>query len=129
MRHVNSVRRRKWADLVVLFASLWAFAWAIWAPPSTEMEGGAVRSLAGWWAAHAIGGALGLLSLFLAPRWRPLARVVLVVAACALLVGAFTSGRAAGAAALTLAVPGVLLLVAAPFIGPVPSPQEEERAG
>jgi hypothetical protein len=70
-----------------------------------------------------VAGGLTLITLFLGQRWhwRTLARVLLAGAVLVLLFGFFTGFRALGPVAwLTVIIPGIVLLVAMPFFGPMP---------
>jgi O-antigen/teichoic acid export membrane protein len=54
--------------------------------------------------------------------------VLLIVAVAVLVVGLFTGFRQLGPAAwLTVIIPGIVLLVATPFFGPMPRAAESPR--
>lgn len=126
---VAGARRRRWAVVVVIIASVYAFAAAIWFPPEVISGGGSreVRSEAWLWAAYALGGVLGLVGVFVALRWPALARGVVAVAGLLVLSGFFALRQITPLALVSLGLTGLALLVAAPFVGPMPTPEEEGK--
>jgi hypothetical protein len=131
MQDTPSRSRRHWADVAVILAGLGLFGLAIWFPPFTT-TGGAdeVKSVPTLWPFYAGAGGLTLIALFLGQRWewRNFARLLLIAAVIVLVAGLFTGFRQLGPAAwLTVIVPGILLLVAIPFFGPMPRVAESSR--
>jgi hypothetical protein len=120
----TSTERRHWADIAVIIAGLGLFGLAIWFPPFTTTAGaGEVRQVHSLWPVYGIAGGLSLIALFLGQRWqwRNLARLLLVGAVAVLVYGLFTGFRELGMTAwLTAIIPGLLLLAAIPFFGPMP---------
>ena len=113
-------KRRHWADVVVIVVSLALAGLAVWPSPFTERQEVRFLSL---WQVYALAGGLGFVALVVGQRWRwrALARLLLVAAVVVLAVGVFTMFRDLGlAAALTIIVPSLLLLLALPFFGPMP---------
>lgn len=128
MRDVATARRQRWADIVVMVAGLWVTGWAFWSPIVPSPEVGAVRDFAGWWAVSAISGLTAFASVLVTFRSTAVARVMLVIAAAVLLVGVFLFERITVSAFSRIIVPAILMLLAAPFIGPMPTPEEEGRS-
>jgi O-antigen/teichoic acid export membrane protein len=121
MADVPEVRRRHWADVAAILAGLMLMGLAIWPVPFADApETG--RQVSVWWI-YALAGGLSLVGVFLGQRWefRQVARGLLFAAVGVLLYGLVTMFRDLGTAAvLTVLVPGLLLLLAAPFFGPMP---------
>jgi hypothetical protein len=120
--------RRHWADVAVILVGLGLFGLAIWFPPFTT-TGGAdeVTSVPTLWPYYAGAGGLTLIALFLGQRWewRTVARLMLVGAVIVLVVGLFTRFRGLGPIAwITVIIPGIVLLAATPFFGPMPRAAE-----
>jgi hypothetical protein len=131
MQDTPSRTRRHWADVAVILVGLGLFGLAMWFPPFTT-TGGAdeVKSVPTVWPFYAGAGGLTLIALFLGQRWewRIFARLLLIAAVIVLVAGLFTGFRELGPAAwLTVIVPGILLLVATPFFGPMPRVVESPR--
>ena len=120
----TSATRRHWADVIVIFTGLVLLGLAIWpgehnANTDAAREAGEVRLL---WGAHALAGAMAIGSVFIAQqdRFRVLARILLVLAGAAL-IGALVLFNDYGVRAmLTMLLPGLLLLLAATSVGPMP---------
>ncbi|HEX2249736.1 MAG TPA: hypothetical protein VHH32_05270 [Gemmatimonadales bacterium] len=128
MQDTPSRTRRHWADVAVLLVGLGLFGLAIWFPPFTTTGGaGEVTSVPTLWPYYAGAGGLTLIALFLGQRWewRTLARLLLVGAVIVLIIGLFTGFHGLGPVAwITVIVPGIVLLIAAPFFGPMPRAAE-----
>jgi hypothetical protein len=121
MADVPEVRRRHWADIAAILAGLMLMGLAIWPVPFVDTSATEGR-ISVWWI-YALAGGLTLAGVFLGQRWRlrDLARGLMFAAVGVLLYGLVTKFRDLGTAAvLTVVVPGVLLLLAAPFFGPMP---------
>ena len=115
-------RRRLAADTVVIFTGLLLLGLAAWnAPASSGRTPDETASLPSMYMAYAVGGALALVSLFVAHRSRTAGRLLLVLAALLLLGFGFDAFRAGAAAVwLTVLVPALQMLGATPFFGPMP---------
>lgn len=124
MQDTPNRRRRHWADVAIILVGLGLFGLAIWFPPFTATTGaGEVRTVHYVWPIYATAGGLTLLGLFLGQRWqwRVFARLLLIGAVIVLAVGLFTGFRNLGPVAwITVIVPGIVLLIATPFFGPMP---------
>ena len=120
MAEVPEVRRRHWADVAAILTGLMLMGLAIWPVPFVSTE--EVRRVSVWWI-YALAGGLSLVAVFLGQRWRfqQLAQGLLFAAVGVLLYGLIVVFRDLGTAAvLTAAIPGLLLLFAALFFGPMP---------
>jgi hypothetical protein len=121
MAEVTEKRRRHWADVAAILAGLMLMGLAIWPVPFADRpETG--RQVDVWWI-YALAGGLSLVGVFLGQRWRfrQLAQGLLFAAVGVLLYGLVVEFRELGiAAVLTVVIPGALLLLAAPFFGPMP---------
>jgi O-antigen/teichoic acid export membrane protein len=128
MQDTPARTRRHWADVAVILVGLGLFGLAIWFPPFTTTTGAdEVESVPTVWPIYALAGGLTLVALFTGQRWqwRTFARVLLIAAVGVLIVGLFTGFRQLGPAAwLTVIIPGIVLLVAVPFFGPMPRAAE-----
>ena len=106
--------------MVLILAGLGLFGLAVWFPPfSTTDEAPQAVSL---WLNYALAGGLILVALFLGQRWDWLtvARLMLFAAVGVLAVGVFRVGTLGTVAWLTLIIPGLAVLLAALFFGPMP---------
>ena len=121
MKDATERRRRHWADVAVILAGLMLWGLAIW--PTPFVNDPEVAGQLAVWHVYAVAGGLTLVGFFVGQRWqwRLIARVLLFGAAVVLALGLLTTFRDLGPAALlTVIVPGLLLLLAAPFFGPMP---------
>ncbi len=117
--------RRRWADALLILAGLSLFGLAVWFPPfSTTDEAPQAISL---WPNYALAGGLTLLALFLGQRWSwvQFARLMLFGAVVVLVIGLFRVGASSMVAWLTLIIPGLAILLATPFFGPMPRAAED----
>jgi hypothetical protein len=130
MAEQESRNRRRWADVAVILAGLELWGFAIWPTPFADTaEVG--RHLAVW-QVYALAGGLTVAGFLLGQNWRfrGVARVLLLGAVAVIVLGLLTTFRDLGPAALlTLVIPGLLLLLAVPFFGPMPRAVEEQVAG
>jgi peptidoglycan/LPS O-acetylase OafA/YrhL len=123
MQDTPSRERRRWADVAVILCGLGLFGLAIWFPPFTTSTGASETTPTSSWPIYGSAGGLTLLALFLGQRWewRTFARILLIAAVVVLGYGLLTRFRELGPAAwVTVIVPGILLLIATPFFGPMP---------
>lgn len=114
---------------MALVGGIWPFAFALWSPGLAAPDSieGLVRLHMLWWAGAAAAGALAVGGVILALWSRTAARLMVGLAGLILLgtLTAFT--RIHWLPIVALLVPGLALLAAAPFVGPMPSPEEEGR--
>jgi hypothetical protein len=123
----TAAKRRRWADVVIIVAALYAVLAAVWAPPGLGPQAAAAEAPdhGGWWWAHAIGGSLALASVFVAMRSVLLARILAGAGGLVLLAGLLAFDTIGWLAMRTLVLPAVLILAATPFLGPMPTPEQE----
>ena len=122
MDRIARAKRRRWADTVVLVTAGFVTAWAVWVYPNAgpEVNEGTL------YAVYAIGGVTGIASVPAALRSTILARVLLATSVLILLGGAFTAFEEFSFGALaTVLIPALILLAMIPFIGPMPTPEQE----
>jgi len=122
-------RHRRWASVVALVAGVYAFGLAVWSP---GLAGGAasaeaVREYEWWWAVSALAGVLALVAVLLSLRSRLLGRLLLALAGVVLLTALFAFREFGLLAVVAVILPAVVMLGTAPFLGPMPSPEEEGR--
>jgi hypothetical protein len=122
----TEAKRRRWADVVLIVAGLFVFLAAIWSPPGLGPDEATRQADHGiWWYATAIGGFLTLAAVVVAQKVPIAGRIMAGVAGVVLIAGMFAFAEINWVAIRMLAIPGLLILVAAPFVGPMPSPEEE----
>lgn len=122
MDRMEHAKRRRWADVVVLVTAGFVTAWAVWVFPNAgpEVNEGTL------YAVYAIGGVMGITSVPAALRSILVARALLVTSGLILLVGAFTAFEEVTFGGIaTVAIPALILLAMVPFIGPMPTPEQE----
>jgi hypothetical protein len=128
MRHlyVNTTWRRM-ANIAVIIAGIWVLLISVWSPEAAgprEQQIEVARQDV-WFYALWAAGTLAIASVFVALRSALLARVLLGAGAITLLAGLF-GFRAWGTLAWgTLIIPGIIMLLAIPFMGPLPTPEQE----
>jgi hypothetical protein len=117
-------RRRRWADIAVIVTGSFVVGWGIWLYPQGGPE---VRQGTLWWA-HAVGGTLALTAVGVALKSVWLARALLLLSGV-ILIGGFVAafGGFSLGGFLTALLPGIILLAAVPFIGPMPVPEQEGK--
>lgn len=126
---VREAKRRLWADVVVLVAATYALVSTVWAPPAAMVaEGNPVENVPWLVAAHGLAGVLSFGGLAAAFRWPRVGRALVATGGVLLLSGLLVLDELTAVALVSLAVPGLVLLAAAPFVGPMPSPEEEGKA-
>jgi len=123
----NTAYRRRWANIVVAAAGAYSLAAAAQLPVElgTGDAGETVRFEMWIPIAHTLAGVLGMASLFVAIRWPRFARIPLIAAALLLLSGFLALHRITLLPALSLGLPALAMVGAIPFMGTMPSPQEE----
>ena len=126
----DAPRFRHLADVVGIFVGIGLLAISIWPSGLTASEEAAqvTRSPNTVYLVRALAGIAALAAVIVGQRWRQrtIARVLMALAGAALLVTLLTFNEFDTRALLTLLLPGLLLLVAAAAVGPMPSPQQED---
>jgi peptidoglycan/LPS O-acetylase OafA/YrhL len=120
--------RRRWADVVLIVVGLSLFGLAVWFPPfSTTDEAPQAISL---WPNYALAGGLILAALLLGQRWDWLwvSRLMLLAAVVVLIIGLFRVRASGMVPWLTMIIPGIAVLLATPFFGPMPRAAEDPSA-
>lgn len=125
----REARRRYRADLAVIIASIVALVATIRIPPElmTPEAEAPVASVRWLLAAYALGGLLGIGGVIAAIRWPRPARFMVGAGGLALLSGFLFLEELTAVSLLSLGLTGLVLLVAAPFVGAMPSPEEEGK--
>jgi hypothetical protein len=125
----SQAKRRRWADVVVIIAAVYVFFAAVWSPPELISRGdaGAVGDTTWLYVAYALGGTLALAGLFIVQRWIGIGRITIGVAGLIVLSAFLALREITPLALLSIGISGVALVAAAPFAGPMPSPEEEGK--
>jgi purine-cytosine permease-like protein len=123
----TEAKRRRWADVVLIVAGLYVFLAALWSPPAQGPETAMAEAAdhGTWWWVLAIAGFLALFAVPVAMKNVLIARLMAGVAGVVLLAGLLAFDTIGWLAIRSLLIPAVLILIAAPFVGPMPSPEEE----
>jgi hypothetical protein len=119
--------RRRWADVMAIVASVCSLANAMWAPVLfhamlTSMPQGD-RGVGYSYMTFGVSGLLGLIAVALAERRTGAARITLAVAGLLLLSAPFTYTRPHPLPIAATVILGLAMLLAAPFLGPMPAPR------
>ena len=127
---IQRAKRRRWADVVLIVASLYSFMSAFWAPLEllTGGEGREVADSQALWWTYALGGVLGLAALAMSRKHAGLAKALTAAAGISVLAGFFTLDDLTPFATISIGLTGVALLAAAAFVGPMPSPEDEGKS-
>lgn len=125
----EQARRRRWADVAIIAAGLYSFLLSMFSPQLIwpEEAARAVRAEGWWWAGSGAAGALAVTAVLVALRSTALARALTALAGVILLATLLAFERIGWVAWITLILPAIVLLGAAPFVGPMPAPEEEGR--
>lgn len=128
MPETTAMKRRRWADIVVIATALLLVGLAAWTGPASSGPRADVASLGWMYVAYGVGGALALVALFVAHRSRTGGRLLLGAAALVVLGFGLNAFRRPSAALwLTIVVPGLVLLAATPFLGRMPRANTTQR--
>jgi hypothetical protein len=118
---------RRWANIAVIVAGVWVTLIVMWSPEAAgpraqQIE---VADNALWFYTLAAAGPLAIAAVLVALRHAAVARAMLGVAGVALIIG-LLGFRAFGTLAWgTMIIPAIIMLLAIPFLGPMPTPEEE----
>jgi hypothetical protein len=119
--------RTRWADLVAIIASVVALGNAMWGPVIfSTMQRDLPQGDPGIgynWLAFGLGGLLGVLGLIMAQKWPRWAKIPLALGGLLLIAVPFTYERHHPAPIAVSVIVGLAMLLAAPFVGPMPAPR------
>jgi hypothetical protein len=120
----RKLRRYHWADVVAIVTGVSALGFTIWGAP-VRVDDAVSSGVSFSWLSSAAAGALALAAVLIAQYSRlprlP-ARLMLAAAGALLLISPFTFLRGVPPVTLvTYTVLGLAMLVASPFIGPMPA--------
>jgi hypothetical protein len=126
---VTRAKRRRWADVLIIVASVYALLAVVWSPPELYSGGDAAEIGSTDWliASYTIGAVLGLGALLAGQKWTVLGRILAGVAGLVVLSGLLSFRELTALGLLSMGGTGLALLIAAPFMGPMPAPFEEKR--
>ena len=120
---IDTARRRQWVDTLAIIAGVATFAGAIWGPLLSTGGMSEVRYKDYVWIMYAVAGGAAIASVFLAQRRPRPARALLALAGLLLLSSLFAFRDFGWRSWLTILVPGLIMLVASPFLGVMPRPE------
>lgn len=120
--------RRRWADVAAILVAIYVFVLGFYSPGfAAPRAAGWSDAVGGLWGLTAISAGLALAAVIVSQRWIVPGRLLLAAAGVVLLL-ALTLLEGLGWYALVgVLLPGTVMLAAAPFIGPMPAPEEEGR--
>ena len=121
MKRTGSVKKRHWANVAVIIAGMFALLWGLWRPPAAGPQVDEVSL----WGTQVLGGALGVAAPLIALKSGMLAKVSAGAGGLILLAGMLAVGSITLNPILTTVLPALVLLAAAPFMGAMPTPEEE----
>ena len=129
MDAVSEARGRRWADIVAILASVVLVGYSVWGGVlAGDSEG--LREVRNYGFARATnigGGLLGVAGIFAAQKSRTLGRALVIAAGLVALAGLFAFNVIDGTSMAASGAPGLALLLAGFFVGPMPSEREERR--
>jgi cytochrome bd-type quinol oxidase subunit 2 len=121
--------QRNVANIIAMVVGAVLVALSVWGGSAAGVSETGESRAAVPWLTHFSAGALAIAGLFIAQRWkrRRLGQLALVISA-AILLGALIRFRYFGPWAwFTFVLPAVALLVATPFLAPIPAPGPSSR--
>jgi hypothetical protein len=118
---------RRWANIAVMIAGAWVLMIVLWSPEAAgpreqQIE---VADSTIWFAALTAAGSLAIAAVIVALKNAVIARVLLGIAALSLLAGIIGFQQLGTLAWGTVVIPGIIMLLAIPFLGPLPTPEDE----
>jgi hypothetical protein len=129
MDAVTEARRRRWADIVAILASVVLVGYSVWGGVlAGDSEGlREVRNISLVRGSNILGGLLGVLGIFVAQKSRAAGRAMIIAAGVVALAGLFAFRVLDGTSIAASGAPGLALLLAGFFVGPMPTESEERR--
>jgi len=126
---VIKAKRRRWADVAVIIASVYTLLAVAWSPPELFSGGdGYEVRYTGWLIIAYVGaGVLGLAGLLVGQKWQAPGRLLTALAGLCALSGLVALKPITLLGLVSLGGSGLLLLAAAPFMGEMPAPHQERR--
>ena len=119
--------RRRWAEIVAIVASVVALANALWGAaifPTMQRDLPQGDPGIGYnWLAFGLGGSLGVLGAILAQSWGRWAKLALVLGGLLLITVPLAYRRHPPVPIAVSMIVGLAMLLAAPFVGPMPAPR------
>jgi hypothetical protein len=120
---MERAKQKTFADVLVLAVSLLTIGRSIWGP-ALLTQASQDRGASATYFLSLIAGALGLLGLGIAQKRPSIGRWIVAVAGVVVLIGPFTYQRLAPLPMTFAILSGLLLLLGARFIGPLPPPEK-----
>jgi hypothetical protein len=122
-------RRRRWADILVLIAAVYAFLSAFWSPLELVLGGdGYEVDNSGWlMGSYALAGILGISGVLMAVKNATVGRIMVALGGVAMLSAFGALQEITPFAALSIGLSGLVLLAGAYFVGPMPTPEDEGK--
>jgi hypothetical protein len=119
----ETMKHRRWANVAVIIAGMFALLWGLWRPPAAGPQVDEVSL----WGTQVLGGALGVAAPLIALKWGMLSKISAAAGGLILLGGMLAVGRITLNPILTTVLPALVLLAAAPFMGTMPTPEDEGK--
>jgi hypothetical protein len=123
----SAARGRRWADIVAILASVVLLGYSVWggmlAGDSDALS--EVRNVGLARVSVVVAGLLGVLGIFVAQRSRGVGRAMVMAGGAVALIGLFAFNTLDPTAIAAAGAPGLALLIAGFFVGPMPDELEE----
>jgi hypothetical protein len=129
MDAVSEARGRRWADIVAILASVTLFGFSVWGGVLSGESGSLseVRNIGLARGSNILGGVLGVVGIFAAQKSRAAGRALVIAAGLVALAGMFAFRVIDGTSIIASGAPGLALLIAGFFVGPMPTERDELR--
>jgi hypothetical protein len=128
----RALTRTKWADIVAIVAGVVAVGNAMWGPvifPVMQHDLPQGDPGIGYnWLAFGLGGILTVLGIGLAQRWPTLGRIPIALGGLLLVAVPLAYQRHHPVPITVSVVVGLAMLLAAPFVGPMPPPRGSRQS-
>jgi hypothetical protein len=128
-RRVERRKRYRWTNVVVLVVSVYLLASSVWSTPELMQDApdGGVLSPEWLVMAYVLGGLAGLVGIAVSLKSAGIGRLLTALGGLVSLSGLLAMREMTPTALLSLGGAGVALLVAAAFMGPMPTPEQEGK--